>query len=125
MNNYFKTNEVFNPTLISVESGIDLKLMNNLQSNLSGIGLLGYNLFDNNYFYRKLPFKLERLLSFNPRNDKIVDSDEIKILEKTETFIKASVKGSSDIYHTVIKNGDKYQCTCNWYTTNENTQRSM
>lgn len=125
MNNYFKTNEVFNPTLISVESGIDLKIMNNLQSNLSGIGLLGYNLFDNNYFYRKLPFKLERLISFNPRlknAKKIVDSDEIKILEKTETFIKASVKGSSDIYHTVIKNSDKYQCTCNWYTTNENNR---
>jgi hypothetical protein len=125
MNNYFKTNEVFNPALISVESGIDLKIMNNLQSNLSGIGLLGYNLFDNNYFYRKLPFKLERLISFNPRlknAKKIVDSDEIKILEKTETFIKASVKGSSDIYHTVIKNGDKYQCTCNWYTTNENNR---
>ncbi|OXE95283.1 hypothetical protein BC749_11350 [Flavobacterium araucananum] len=125
MDNYFKTNEVFNPTLISVENGIDLRVMNNLQSNLSGIGLLGYNLFDNNYFYRRLPFKLERLLSFNPRlknAKKIVESDEIKILEKTETFIKAIVKGSTDIDHTVIKNNDIYQCTCNWYTTNENNR---
>ena len=125
MNNYFKTNEVFNPALISVENGIDLRIMNNLQSNLSGIGLLGYNLFDNNYFYRRLPFKLERLINFNPRlknAKKIVESDEIKILERTETYIKALVKGSTDIYHTVIKNNDIYQCTCNWYTNNENNR---
>ncbi|WP_125722544.1 SWIM zinc finger family protein [Flavobacterium ustbae] len=125
MNGYFKTNEVFNPTLISVENGIDLRIMNNLQSNLSGIGLLGYNLFDNNYFYRRLPFKLERLINFNPRlknAKKIVECDEIKILERTETYIKALVKGSTDIYHTVIKNNEIYQCTCNWYTANENNR---
>lgn len=125
MNKFFKTNEVFNPTLISVESGIDLGIMNNLQSNLSGIGLLGYNLFDNNYFYRKLPFKLERLISFNPRlksAKKLVENDEIIILEKTKTLIKAIVKGSTDIYHTVIKINDIYQCTCNWYTNNENNR---
>lgn len=124
-NNYFKTNEVFNPTLIAIENGVDLNTMNNLQSNLSGIGLLGYNLFDNNYFYRKLPFKLERLISFNPRLEnakKLVENNEIIILEKTEAFIKASVKGSSDIFHTVIKKNENYQCTCNWYTNNNNNR---
>ena len=99
--------------------------MNNFQSHLSGIGLLGFNLFDNNYFYRKLPFKLERLISFNPRlknAQKIVANDEIIILEKNENFVKASVKGTSDIYHTVIKMNESFQCTCNWFTTNENNR---
>ncbi|MBK8389318.1 MAG: SWIM zinc finger family protein [Saprospiraceae bacterium] len=125
VNNLFKTNEVFNPTLLSIENGIDPNKMNNFQSHLSGIGLLGFNLFDNNYFYRKLPFKLERLISFNPRlknAQKIVANDEIIILEKNENFVKASVKGTSDIYHTVIKMNESFQCTCNWFTTNENNR---
>ncbi len=125
INHFFKTNEVFNPTLIAFENGLDLKLMNTLQSSLSGIGLLGYNLFDNNYFYRRIPFKPERLMSFNPRlknAKKIVNNDEIEIVENSEAYLKAIVKGSADVYHTVIKKNDTYQCTCNWFTNNQNTR---
>lgn len=67
VNNYFKTNEVFQPTLVSIEHDIQLGTMENLQASLSSMGLLGYDLLSNNYFYRKLPFKLSRLKSFNPR----------------------------------------------------------
>lgn len=125
MNNFFKTNETFNPTLISIESDIELNKMQTLQSTLSSIGLLGYNLSNNNYFYRRLPFKLERLIGFNPRlkNAKsIIEKDEITIIEKKEDYIKAKAKGTADIFHTVIYNNGSYQCTCNWYTNNQNNR---
>lgn len=123
MNNFFKTNEVFDPTLISIENDIKLKTMQGLQSSLSSIGLLGYNLFDNNYFYRKLPFKIDRLLGYNPRlknAKKIIVNNEISILIKKYNYTKASIKGSNGIHHTVIKEGSTYKCTCNWYTNNQN-----
>ena len=125
MNNFFKTNEVFDPTLISIENDINLKTMDGLQSSLSGIGLLGYNLFDNTYFYRKLPFKVDRLLGYNPRlknAKKIIANNEISIITKKDTYIKASIKGSNGIHHTVIREDGIYKCTCNWYTNNQNNR---
>ncbi len=125
LNNFFKTNEVFNPTLVSIENDIELKTMNGLQSSLSGVGLLGYNLLNNNYFYRKLPFKIERLLGFNPRlknAKKIIDNQEITIIERADDYIKAQIKGSGGVFHTVIKQNNTYKCTCNWYTNNQNNR---
>ena len=125
INSFFKTNEIFNPSLISIENNIDLQVMAGLQATLSGIGLLGYNLIDNNYFYRRLPFKLERLLGLNPRLQnakKLIENKEIIIIENTKEIVKANVKGTNNIYHTVIKKHDEYQCTCNWYTNNKNNR---
>jgi hypothetical protein len=125
LNNLFKTNECFNPILLSIENNIGLKTMEELQSSLSSIGLLGYNLIDNSYFYRKLPFKLERLTSFNPRlenAEKIIRNNEAVIIEKTSDYLKAEVKGTAGVIHTVIRRKDDYQCTCNWYTNNKNTR---
>ena len=31
------------------------------------MGLLGFDLDENSFFYRRLPFKTERILSLNPR----------------------------------------------------------
>ena len=123
MNSIFKTNEVFNPTMISIENDIQLNTMQGMQATLSSVGLLGFNLYNNQYFYRRLPFKMERLLGFNPRlkNAKaILEKGEIDILEERDTYVKAKVKGSADVYHTVIKNNTDYQCTCNWYTNHKN-----
>ena len=34
---------------------------------LSAMGLLGFDLDENHFFYRRLPYKLSRILSLNPR----------------------------------------------------------
>jgi len=125
INNLFKTNEVFNPTLISIENDIDLNTIDGIQSSLSSIGLLGYNLIDNNHFYRRLPFKTERLLGFNPRLKnarKIIENEGITIIERKANYVKAAVKGSAGVYHTVISNDENYQCTCHWYTINQSNR---
>jgi hypothetical protein len=38
-----------------------------LCASLSAMGLLGFDLADNQHFYRRLPFKLSRIVSMNPR----------------------------------------------------------
>ncbi len=127
INNFFKTNEVFSPTMVSIENDINLGTMNTLQASLSSIGLLGYNLLDRNYFYRRLPFKPERLASLNPRLEnakKLTKNDEVQIIEQHDDFVKVHVKGTGGVTHTVIIDGDHAQCTCNWYT-NHQTNRGL
>lgn len=125
LNSFFKTNETFNPTLVAIENDIEFKTMDGLQSSLSSIGLLGFNLFENNYFYRKLPFKLDRLLKFNPRLQnahKLLERGEVIIIDRKSNYLKAEVKGSSDVIHTVIMKNNDYQCTCTWHTNNKNNR---
>ena len=127
LNTFFKTNETFNPTMVAIENNIALSTMNTLQSTLSSLGLLGYNPLDNSYFYRRLPFKLQRLLKFNPRLEnarKLNENNEVQIIEQSANYIKAEVKGTADVKHIVIGDGLHYQCTCNWYT-NHKTHRGL
>ncbi|MDR3008945.1 MAG: SWIM zinc finger family protein [Sphingobacterium sp.] len=127
INNYFKTNEVFQPTLVSIEHDIQLGTMETMQASLSSMGLLGYDLWSNTYFYRKLPFKLSRLKRFNPRLQnalKLVDEDAVLFLQHDKNGIKAEVKGSADLSHIVVGKGNDLQCTCTWFTNNR-TNRGL
>ena len=127
INNFFKTNEVFSPAMVAIENDVNMGTMATLQASLSSIGLLGYNLTDSNYFYRRLPFKPQRLISLNPRLQnakKLTQNDEVQIVEQRGDYVKANVKGTGGVTHTVILDGEKAQCTCNWYT-NHQTNRGL
>ena len=119
LNSLLKSNESFDPTLLSIENDIDFGTMDNLTANLSSMGLLGYDIEDRNYFYRRLPFKTERILSLNPRlknAKKLIDNEDIQIISKRSNYIEANVKGT-DVVHRVILDGEKQHCTCDWFTT--------
>jgi len=67
------------------------------------------------------------LASLNPRLEnakKLTQNDEVQIIEQHENFIKAHVKGTGGVTHTVVIDGDHAQCTCNWYT-NHQTNRGL
>jgi hypothetical protein len=119
LNSLLKANELFSPTMISIENDIDFGTMDNLTSGLSSMGLLGFDLTKNAHFYRRLPFKTERILSLNPRlknAKKLIDNADVEIVDKKMNYIEAKVKGS-DVFHKVIIDGDSQRCTCNWFTT--------
>lgn len=121
INNVLKANEAFNPTLLAIESDIDLELMNHSHAYLSSIGLLGFDLVEQNHFYRRLPFKLNRLRTLNPRYknaQKLIDQNNIKILSSLNGRVEAEVKGSSGVVHKVIVDRDEQFCTCTWFTKN-------
>lgn len=119
LNSLLKSNEMFSPTLISIENDIDFGTMDNLTAGLSSMGLLGYDLSANAHFYRRLPFKTERILSLNPRlknAKKLITNEEIEILEKRPDYISAKVKGTG-VFQKVIIDNDTQKCTCDWFTT--------
>ncbi|RZJ72817.1 SWIM zinc finger family protein [Flavobacterium sp.] len=118
LNGMLKSNETFDPTMLSIANDIDFGTMENLTASLSSIGLLGYDLTQRNHFYRQLPFKTERIMSLNPRlkNAKtLIANDDITIVSKTADAIEAIVKGT-DVLHKVVIDGNSARCTCKWFT---------
>lgn len=119
LNSLLKSNESFDPTMLSIENDIDFGTMENLTASLSSMGLLGYDIEERNHFYRRLPFKTERILSLNPRlknAKKLIDNEDIQIITKRSNYVEANVKGT-DVVHRVILDGENQHCTCDWFTT--------
>ena len=119
--NYSYTNQEFNPALMSFEEGIDISKIDKLATKLSAMGLLGYDLEKNGFFYRRLPFKLERIMSLNPRlkgAEKLLEENKVHIILKKDNEIEAKVAGSG-VQHYVILKGDIQKCTCTWYSKNQ------
>ncbi len=118
LNSLLKSNETFDPTMLSIENDIDFGTMDNLTSNLSSMGLLGYDVTEKSHFYRRLPFKTERILSLNPRlknAKKLLANEDIEIIERRADYIEAKVKGSG-VVHKVIIDHASQRCTCDWFT---------
>ncbi|MBD0403343.1 SWIM zinc finger family protein [Flammeovirga sp. EKP202] len=119
------TNQTFNPTLLAVDKDLDLSKVENLTNVLAGMGLLGYDLETRNFYYRRLPFKLNRILSLNPRlkgAEKLIEEGKVKILSQNEYETKAEVEGSGGIQHYVLIQGENKKCTCTWYSKNQGTR---
>ena len=117
-----KTNQHFNPTLLAIESNINFKTIDSVMANLASIGLLGYDIQEQQHFYRRLPFKLNRLKSLNPRfanAQKLLVNKEIKIISKNTKMVVAEVKGTAGITHKVVLGINENRCTCNWYTKHQ------
>jgi hypothetical protein len=118
---YSYANGEFNPTLFAVEEGIGIDQVSNITSRLSAIGLLGYDVDDNGFFYRKLPYKLERIMSLNPRlkrAEKLLEEGKVDILLQQEGRVEALVEGSG-VKHMIVLNGEKQRCTCTWFALNQ------
>jgi len=121
VDNYGYANQAFNPTLMAVNEGLDLMKLDNITSRLSAIGLLGYDLDENNFFYRRLPFKLSRIMSLNPRlkdAEKLLSEGKVKIVSRQDAKVEAQVEGSG-VHHIVVLSHDKEQCTCTWFSKNQ------
>lgn len=117
-----RTNQIFSPDELACEllrQTPDNKVPVNagtLAGCMAAMGLLGYDLDSRAYFYRKLPYKAERILSLNPRLKnalKLVEKGRVEILERTDGKIACHVEGSG-VWHTVVLDGEHARCTCAW-----------
>lgn len=118
---YSYANQEFNPALVAVSEGIEIGKIDNLTGRLSAMGLLGFDVDENHFFYRRLPFKLSRILSLNPRMkdaEKLLAEGKVEIITKTDNRIEARVAGSG-VNHTVILEGEKERCTCTWFSRHQ------
>ena len=115
---YAYANQVFNPTMFAMEENVSFDKVDNLTGRLAAMGLLGFDLEANQFFYRRLPFKLSRIMSLNPRMkgaDKLIADGKVEIITNTSARVEARVEGSG-VRHTVIFDGDLERCTCEWYS---------
>ncbi|WP_207534782.1 SWIM zinc finger family protein [Desertivirga arenae] len=119
-------NQQFNSTLFAVNEGIHISLVNQLTTRLSAMGLLGFDLDENSFFYRRLPFKTERILNLNPRlkdAEKLLAEGNVRIQQRETDKVEARVKGSG-VDHVVVINNGKERCTCTWFSRNQGERGS-
>ncbi|KPE50063.1 SWIM zinc finger family protein [Chryseobacterium indologenes] len=118
LDKYAYANQSFNPSAFALGENISLEKTQNLTGRLAAMGLLGYDLDDNGFFYRRLPFRLSRIMSLNPRMknaQKLIDEGKVEILNSNATRTEARVQGSG-VHHTVILEEEKERCTCEWFS---------
>src|SRR6185312_10260543 len=118
---YGYANQEFNPTLMAINEGVDLQKIENISARLSAMGLLGFDLDENNFFYRRLPFKLSRIMSLNPRlkdAEKLLQENKVEITHQSGKKVEARVEGSG-VKHVVILEGETERCTCTWFSKHQ------
>lgn len=117
MDKYSYANQTFNPTMIAVNEQLDIQQVDSIAARLSAMGLLGYDLDDNAFFYRRLPFKLGRILSLNPRlkeAEALLAAGKLRVISQTNERIEAAVAGT-EVEHTVVIANGQARCTCTWF----------
>lgn len=123
-NNLFQSNETFNPTLFALTHDLSPATVTRLCAHLSALGLLGFDLRDNQYFYRRLPFKTERILKLNPRlknaRTLLDNADDVQLVGVgPQGRTEVRVRGTG-VWHTVVLgNNEPARCTCPWFTDNQ------
>ncbi|WP_396143821.1 SWIM zinc finger family protein [Flavobacterium sp.] len=123
LNNQLEPNKLFQPSMMAIENDISFTSSDALIANLSSMGMLGFDLIENQHFYRRLPFKMQRILSLNPRlknAQKLLQDEDVKIINQSPSKVEANVKGSDGIPHTVVIDDNKSRCTCKWYLDHQN-----
>ncbi len=94
---YAYANQSFSTAMLLLEENISLTKVDNLTGRLAAMGLLGYDLDDREFFYRRLPFKLNRIIELNPRMknaEKLINEGKVDILNNTEERTEARVEGT-------------------------------
>lgn len=118
LDKYAYANQSFNATILALEENLSLSRADNLTGRLAAMGLLGYDLDENEFFYRRLPFKLSRILGLNPRMknaEKLIEDGKVEILNNSKVRTEARVEGTG-VHHTVILEEGKERCTCEWFS---------
>lgn len=118
LDKYAYANQSFNAALLTLDHNISITKANNLTGRLAAMGLLGYDLNDKEFFYRRLPFNLNRIAGLNPRMknaEKLIEDGKVTVLSDKKDRIEARVEGSG-VHHTVIIEDQKERCTCEWFS---------
>ncbi|MDV7698988.1 SWIM zinc finger domain-containing protein [Chryseobacterium soli] len=118
LDQYAYANQSFNTAALVLEEKMSITNVENLTGRLAAMGLLGYDLDDKEFFYRRLPFKPDRISGLNPRMknaEKLIEEGKVVILHDQYDRTEARVEGTG-VHHTVILDHEKERCTCEWYS---------
>ena len=124
---YSFANQEYDHISTTMAHDLDFSKIEKLSAKLAAMGLLGYDLQVRKYYYRRLPFKLNRILSLNPRlkgAQKLLEEHKVLIKKRSGDRVEASVKGSQGFDHFVLLEGDTEKCTCLWYSRHQGERGS-
>ncbi|TRX58849.1 SWIM zinc finger family protein [Fulvivirga sp. M361] len=113
----FKDNDSVNKYVFSILNDYSSEEVDATLARLATSGLLGYDLVQRAYYYRELPIKRTDEFNLNPRYKsakKLLEGDNVQIIERNDSCTRANVKGTDAIHHVmIVRNTSK--CTCTWY----------
>lgn len=121
MNNYCSSNGWFNADLFAVSHNLPASVMPQLTARLASMGLLGFDLDEGSYFYRRLPFNIGHIGKSNPRlvnAQRLIDGRRIEVLSQTKDRVEARVTGDSHTAYSVVLTPGQCRCTCRWMGRN-------
>ena len=116
---YAHTNQTFQPLAVAAEHDLDIDRVTGLAAQLAAMGLLGYDVVRHVYFHRRLPFKLSRILSLNPRlkgAEKLLADGNVSLQRRDGAIVEATVAGTGVADHYVHLDASGARCTCLWYS---------
>lgn len=114
---HVQKNALIKQPTFQTESAMSERQKQQLKTTLSAMGVVGFDLDQQDYFYRDLPMHLQHILSLNPRlkhAQQLLDQQKISSLIQQGQRIEAHVQGSED-RHTVLIQASQAQCTCEWF----------
>ena len=85
-------------------------------SHLAAAGLVGFDLAEQAWFHRVLPFDMARIDALNPRLKaarKLVEAGAVSLVEGGADVT------SENVIHRVRQSDDSFACTCPWYAKNK------
>lgn len=89
---------------------------------LGARGLVGYDLADECYFHRELPFAMDLVDAVHPRlvnaRALVEEGGVLRVTRHADSSAEATVRGSG-VVHTVHLQGDEGRCTCPWFSKNQ------
>lgn len=111
-----------NQELLSEKLSLSAADIQNALQILGTRGLVGFDISNNAYFHRELPFDLSVVEDLHPRLNKarkLVEQGAVKIAgNSSENSITANVHGESSEYLVQIKE-HSFRCTCDWHVKHE------
>ena len=106
---------------LSAKFNLSRDSVNSALSALGSRGLVGYDLAENAYFHRVLPFDMTIIDALHPRlkdAKKLIAEDGVKVARNDAGGIEAYVKGSG-VEHRVRISREGARCSCPWFSKNQ------
>ncbi len=109
------------PAALAEATGLDHGQVTAALARLAALGLVGFDLVDDAYFHRVLPFARDGIASLNPRLTAARALVEENAVVLAPTGDRARVR-SGPVVHEVRLSDEGMRCTCPWYAKHKGSR---
>ena len=102
---------------LAAKIGAPVEVVEFALANLGSQGLVGFDLSDDAYFHRELPFDLTKVERLHPRLTaarNLAAAGAVRLVDTNGPAMQAFVK-SNELEHHVVLENKTWRCSCPWY----------